>query len=243
MSTESIKPNQESSEGKNEQVEEMFDNISGRYDFLNNMISLGMDKKWKRNVLKMLIEKKPKNILDIATGTGDMALLFEKTDAKEIVGVDISKKMLEIADVKIKERNLQDRIKTEVQNSEALTYKDNSFEAITVSYGIRNFEDLNKGLSEIYRVLEKEGCMIIMETSTPKNKIIKGGYLFYTKYIMPRVARLFSKDKSAYRYLSDSAIHFPYGEELKKMIEGVGFKNVKLYPQFFGVTTIYYAEK
>lgn len=243
MSIGPIKPNQDSTESKNKQVEEMFDNISERYDSLNNMISLGMDKRWKKNVLKLLIEKNPKNILDIATGTGDMALLFEKTEAKEIVGVDISKKMLEIADVKIKERNLQDRIKTEVQNSEALTYKDNSFEAVTVSYGIRNFEDLKKGLSEIYRVLEKDGCMIIMETSTPNNKMIKGGYLFYTKHIMPRVARIFSKDKSAYRYLSDSAIHFPYGEELKKIIEDVGFKNVKIYPQFFGVTTIYYAEK
>ena len=243
MSIKPIKPNQNSAESKNEQVEEMFDNISDRYDFLNSLISLGMDKKWKRNVLKLLIEKNPKNILDIATGTGDMALLFQKTKAHKIVGVDISKKMLEIADVKIKKQNLQDRITTEVQNSEALTYKDNTYEAITVSYGIRNFEDLKKGLSEIYRVLEKNGCMIIMETSTPKNKIIKGGYLLYTKYIMPKIARLFSKDKNAYKYLSDSAIHFPYGEELKKIIEEVGFRNVKLYPQFFGVTTIYYAEK
>lgn len=243
MSTEPLKPNQNSAEGKSEQVEEMFDNISGRYDFLNSLISLGMDKRWKRNVLKLLIKRKPKNILDIATGTGDMALLFQKTEAKEIIGVDISKKMLEIADVKIKKLNLQDRIKTEVQNSEALTFKDNSFEAVTVSYGIRNFENLTLGLSEIYRVLEDNGCLIIMETSTPKNRIVRGGYLFYTKHVMPRIARLFSKDKSAYRYLSDSAIHFPYGEELKKIIEGVGFKNVKLYPQFFGVTTIYYAEK
>ncbi len=243
MSSESIKPNQNSTKSKNEQVEEMFDHISDRYDFLNGLISLGMDKRWKKNVLKLLLKKNPKNILDIATGTGDMAILFQKTEAKKIVGVDISKKMLEIADAKIKKQNLQDRIKTEVQNSEALTYKDNSFESVTVSYGIRNFEDLSKGLSEIYRVLKNNGCMIIMETSTPKNKIIKGGYLFYTKSIMPRLARIFSKDKKAYRYLSDSAIHFPYGEELKKIIEEIGFKNVKLYPQFLGVTTIYYAEK
>lgn len=243
MSASTLKPYKDSSESKNEQVEEMFDNISGNYDSLNKMISLGMDKRWKKKILKILQKRNPKNILDIATGTGDMAILFADTKAEKILGVDISRKMLEIADVKIKDLDLQDRIQTEVQNSEAMTLADNSFEAITVSYGIRNFQELEKGLKEIYRVLQKGGCLVILETSVPRNPIFRAGYMFYTKQIMPRVAKLFSKDKSAYKYLSDSAINFPYGEELKGIMEGVGFDKVEVKPQFFGVTSIYYAEK
>lgn len=243
MSTEQLKPYQDREESKKEQVEVMFDNISGNYDFLNKMITFGMDGRWKRNVLKMLQKRNPKNILDIATGTGDMAILFAETKAEEIVGVDISRGMLDVADEKIKNLNLQDRITTEVQNSEDLSFEDNKFEAVTVGYGIRNFEDLEKGLSEILRVLEKDGVLVILETSVPKNALFRGGYMFYTKYIMPRLARLFSKDKSAYQYLSSSAINFPHGEEMKKILEAVGFKNVQVKPQFFGVTSIYYGEK
>ncbi|HTO37494.1 MAG TPA: bifunctional demethylmenaquinone methyltransferase/2-methoxy-6-polyprenyl-1,4-benzoquinol methylase UbiE [Brumimicrobium sp.] len=243
MSTEPLKPYQDKAESKGEQVEEMFDNISGNYDFLNKMISLGMDKKWKRKVLKILQKRNPKNILDIATGTGDMAILFAETKAENILGVDISTKMLEVADVKIKSLNLQDRVKTDVQNSERLTLEDKSFEAVTVSYGIRNFEDLKLGLSEILRVLQDDGTLVILETSVPKNPVIRGGYMFYTKHIMPRLAKLFSKDKSAYDYLSSSAINFPHGAEMKSILEEVGFKNVEVKPQFLGVTSIYYAEK
>lgn len=243
MDSKVIKPYQDSDKGKKEQIEMMFDNISENYDFLNRMITFGMDKNWRNNVMKLLMENNPENILDIATGTGDMAILFSKTQAKSIVGIDISEGMLKVANQKIEKLNLQDRITTEVQNSEDMSFSSDSFDAISVTYGIRNFENLKVGLSEIRRVLKKDGVFVILETSQPKNKLIRAFYLFYTKMIMPVIARIFSKDKNAYKYLSSSAVNFPYGEELKKILEEVGFKDVKLYPQFFGASTIYYAKK
>ncbi|HMR82548.1 MAG TPA: bifunctional demethylmenaquinone methyltransferase/2-methoxy-6-polyprenyl-1,4-benzoquinol methylase UbiE [Niabella sp.] len=243
MNTQEIRPYQNSDKGKQEQIEKMFDNISGNYDFLNRMITFGMDKRWRNNVLKLLMKHNPGSILDIATGTGDMAILFSKTNAKNIVGVDISKGMLNIANEKILKLNLQDRITTEIQNSEDLAFQDNMFDAVSVTYGIRNFENLSNGLSEIYRVLNEHGVLVILETSQPKNRIFKAAYLLYTRLIMPFIAKLFSEDKDAYKYLSNSAINFPHGQELKKIIEKAGFKSVILYPQFFGASTIYYAEK
>lgn len=243
MSDLQIKPYKDSEKGKKEQVETMFDNISKKYDFLNRVITFGMDKKWRANVLKLVADNKPKSILDIATGTGDMAILFAKTDAEKIVGIDISQGMLEIADKKVNALGLENRIKVEVQNSEEMDFEDRSFDAISVTYGIRNFENLEKGLTEIYRVLNNGGVFVILETSQPKNKIIKFGNSIYTKYVMPFIARLFSEDKNAYQYLSTSAMHFPYGEKLKNIIQNIGFKEVEMYPQFFGVSTIYCAKK
>jgi len=243
MSKAAITPYQHSEKGKKEQVEEMFDSISGNYDFLNRLITFGMDRKWRRNVLRLLLKKKPKSILDIATGTGDMPILFSKTDAERIVGVDISAGMVKVAQEKIDKLDLQNRIELSVQNSEDLQFADHSFDAVSVTYGIRNFETLTKGLAEIYRVLDRDGALIILETSQPTNRVLKGMYLFYTRTIMPLMTRLFSKDKNAYKYLSDSAINFPYGEELKAIILKIGFKEVRLYPQFFGASTIYYATK
>lgn len=243
MNTNTITPYQNSDQGKKEQIEKMFNNISKNYDFLNRLITFGMDKKWRNNVLKLLLKKNPKNILDIATGTGDMAILFSKTNAENIIGVDISEGMLTVANEKILKLNLQDRITTEVQNSEDLHFSANSFDAVSVTYGIRNFENLSKGLSEIYRVLNNDGILVILETSQPKNRIFKLFYLFYTRLIMPFVARLFSADKNAYQYLSNSAINFPFGLELKNIIQKAGFKDVTLYPQFFGASTIYCAKK
>jgi demethylmenaquinone methyltransferase / 2-methoxy-6-polyprenyl-1,4-benzoquinol methylase len=243
MNTQIIMPYQNSDKGKKEQIEKMFNNISKEYDFLNRLITFGMDKRWRNNVLKLLIAKNPKNILDIATGTGDMAILFSKTNAKNIVGVDISKGMLDVANEKILKLNLQDKITTEIQNSEDLKFENNTFDAVSVTYGIRNFENLSNGLSEIYRVLDKNGVLVILETSQPNNKIFKTIYQFYTRLIMPFIATLFSKDRNAYKYLSNSAINFPYGTELKKIIQSAGFNSVALYPQFFGASTIYYAKK
>ncbi len=236
-------PYKSSQESKAQQIEKMFDNISGNYDFLNRVITFGMDKSWRNKVLEILKKKNPKNILDIATGTGDMAILFAKSNSQEIVGVDISRGMLDVADKKIKALNLQSKISTAVGTAEDLKFQDHSFDAINVTYGIRNFENLNKGLSEIYRVLNKNGIFTILETSVPSNALIRTGYMFYTKNIMPKIATLFSKDKAAYSYLSDSAVNFPHGEALKKILESQGFKNVKVLPQFFGASTIYMAEK
>ena len=238
-----ITPYKDSSETKGEQVEKMFDNISGNYDFMNRLITFRMDKGWRKKVLQIIAKHQPQNILDIATGTGDMAILFAETQAKEILGVDISQGMLSVAEEKIKTKNLSTRIKTEIQNSEKLNLKDNSFDVVTVSYGIRNFDDLEKGLSEMYRVNKPGGITVILETSVPSNAIVRAGYLFYTKAIMPNLAKLFSKDKDAYKYLSDSAVKFPCGKEFEAILQKVGYKNVKTMPQMGGASAIYYAEK
>lgn len=243
MNTQEIKPYQNSDKGKQEQVEEMFNSVSKKYDAINQMITFGMDKRWRNHVLKLVKKHNPASIVDIATGTGAMAILFSKTNAKRIVGIDISKGMVDVANQKIHNLHLQDRITTEIQNSEHLEFEDSLFDAASVTYGIRNFENLSKGLSEIYRVLNDHGVLVILETSQPERKFLKAIYLFYMRRIMPGVARLFSKEKSAYRYLSNSATNFPYGLALKQVIKQAGFKEVQLYPQFFGVSTIYYAKK
>lgn len=238
-----VTPYKNSEETKGKQVEKMFDKISGNYDFLNRLITFRMDKKWRKNVLNIISKHKPESIIDIATGTGDMAILFSQTQAKKISAVDISQGMLNIADEKIKKKNLQDRITTGIQNSENLLIEDNSYDVVTVSYGIRNFGDLIKGLTEMYRINKHGGITVILETSVPNNAIMKAGYLFYTKYIMPNIAKLISKDKEAYKYLSDSAIKFPHGQAFEKILKDIGYKNVKTYPQSGGVSSIYYAEK
>src|SRR5690606_15467179 len=197
---EKITPYKDSKKGKKQQVEQMFDNISGNYDGLNRVISLGSDVSWRKKVVKWVGKTFPENILDIATGTGDLAIQFaEKTAASEIVGLDLSEGMLEVARKKIKNKPFANKIKFVKGDSEALPFENDSFDAITVSFGIRNFEDLEKGLSEILRVLKPEGIFVILETSVPRKFPFKQGYYFYTKNILPLVGRLFSKDKVAYK--------------------------------------------
>jgi len=241
---EKITPYKDSKKGKKQQVEQMFDNISGNYDGLNRVISLGSDVSWRKKVVKWVGKTFPENILDIATGTGDLAIQFaEKTAASEIVGLDLSEGMLEVARKKIKNKPFANKIKFVKGDSEALPFENDSFDAITVSFGIRNFEDLEKGLSEILRVLKPEGIFVILETSVPRKFPFKQGYYFYTKNILPLVGRLFSKDKVAYKYLSESASNFPFGEELNNILKKIGFKEVKNKPQTMGVATIYTATK
>lgn len=243
MRNQSPVPYQHSDESKRIQIEKMFDKVSEKYDFLNRIITFGMDQSWRKKVLKLISSKNPKKILDVATGTGDMAILFSQSKATEILGIDISKGMLSIAEEKIKAKNLDSRVSVQVQDSENMSFVDNSFDAVSVCYGIRNFENLAKGLAEIHRVMRPNGVFVILETSVPNNIFLRQGYMFYTKYVMPRMASLFSKDSKAYNYLSDSALKFPYGNELKIILENAGFKNVKVMPQMGGVSTIYYAEK
>lgn len=239
-----ITPYKDSSEGKKRQVEKMFDTISNEYDGLNRVISLGTDVSWRKKVIKLVSEKKVENVLDIATGTGDLAIQFaEKTEAKRIVGLDLSDGMLNVARKKISNKPFSNKIEFIQGDSEALPFEDNSFDSITVSFGIRNFENLEKGLSEIYRVLRKDGIFVILETSVPTKFPFKQGYNFYTKNILPLVGRIFSKDKVAYKYLSESASAFPFGEALNNILRKTGFKEVKDKPQTFGVATIYTATK
>lgn len=241
--TDQINPYKDSNLGKKQQVEQMFDTISGNYDSLNRMISLGTDQGWRRNVLKMVSDTNPESILDIATGTGDLAILLSKSNAKRIVGLDLSAGMLEVGKTKVNGLGLQNKIEMIQGDSENLPFQDNTFDAITVAFGIRNFENLEKGLSEILRVLKPNGIFVILETSVPTKFPFKQGYRFYMKTFMPLMGKVFSKDKKAYEYLSESAKNFPYGEKLNAILQKVGFKGVKHNPQTMGVATIYSASK
>lgn len=238
-----VNPYKDSNLGKKEQVAQMFNTISGNYDNLNRMISLGTDQGWRKNVLKMVAAKKPDSILDIATGTGDMAIFLSKTNATRIVGLDLSQGMLDVGKEKVKALKLDDRIEMILGDSENLPFEDNTFDAITVGFGIRNFETLEKGLAEILRVLKPNGIFIILETSVPTKFPLKQGYNFYTKVMVPFMGKMFSKDQQAYEYLSESAKNFPFGEELNNILRKVGFKNVKHHPQTMGVATIYESSK
>jgi demethylmenaquinone methyltransferase/2-methoxy-6-polyprenyl-1,4-benzoquinol methylase len=240
---QNVTPYKDSSLGKKEQVTQMFDAISGNYDGLNRVISFGIDVKWRKKVLRLVQEQNPDTVLDIATGTGDLAILMAKTNASKITGLDISSGMLEIGKQKVKDRALENRIAMVLGDSENMPFPDNHFDAITVSFGIRNFETLEKGLAEILRVLKPNGIFVILETSVPEKTPFKQGYRLYTKNILPIIGRLFSKDNVAYGYLSESAAVFPYGEQLNNILRKIGFTNVKALPQTFGVATIYTASK
>ncbi|NBW27222.1 MAG: bifunctional demethylmenaquinone methyltransferase/2-methoxy-6-polyprenyl-1,4-benzoquinol methylase UbiE [Flavobacteriaceae bacterium] len=238
-----ITPYKDSELGKKEQVAKMFDTISGNYDGLNRVISFGIDIKWRKKVLKLVSDKNPKTVLDIATGTGDLAILMTNTSAEKIIGLDISAGMLEVGRNKIKAKNLSDKIEMILADSENMPFEDNTFDAITVAFGVRNFENLEKGLAEILRVLKPNGIFVILETSVPDKTPYKQGYTFYSKNILPLIGKLFSKDNSAYQYLSESASVFPYGEALNNILRKIGFIEVKSMPQTFGVSTIYSASK
>jgi demethylmenaquinone methyltransferase / 2-methoxy-6-polyprenyl-1,4-benzoquinol methylase len=238
-----VTPYKDSELGKKEQVTKMFDAISGNYDGLNRVISFGIDIKWRKKVVQLVADKKPKTILDIATGTGDLAILMATTSAQNIVGLDLSAGMLEIGKTKISNKNLSSKIEMIVGDSEKLPFEDNSFDAITVAFGIRNFENLEKGLTEIKRVLKPNGIFVVLETSNPTKFPFKQGYFFHTKYILPIIGKLFSKDNVAYNYLSESASIFPFGEAMNNIFRKIGFIDVTAIPQTFGVATIYSATK
>ena len=241
--TKNITPYKNSKRGKKQQITKMFDTIAGEYDSLNRVISFGIDIKWRNKVVDLIKEKKPNNILDIATGTGDLAINLANSGAKEIVGLDISRGMLEIGKEKIRLKQLSDVINMQIGDSENLNFSNDSFDAVTVAFGARNFETLEKGLKEIFRVLKPGGIFIILETSVPKKIPFRQGYFIYTKLLLPLIGILFSRDKKAYSYLSNSAAKFPCGEDFNNILRKVGFINVTDQPQTFGVATIYKASK
>lgn len=221
----------------------MFDKISGNYDGLNRVISFGIDVKWRKKVIALVEATQPEAVLDIATGTGDLAISLAETNAKKIIGLDISEGMLAVGRKKIAAKNLSERIQMVQADSEALPFEDNSFDAITVAFGVRNFEHLEKGLNEIYRVLKPGGLFVVLETSVPTKFPFKQGYNFHSKVMLPVIGKLFSRDKVAYSYLSESAASFPYGEKFNNILRKTGFNNVEDKPQTFGVATIYTASK
>ena len=238
-----VTPYKDSSASKKEQVTDMFNTISKEYDGLNRVISFGIDIKWRNKVVELVGATNPSSILDVATGTGDLAINLSRTEAKEIIGLDISPGMLEVGKKKVHEKKLDQTIKMTLGDGEKIDFPDSYFDAITVSFGVRNFENLNQGLGEIYRVLKPNGIFVVLETSVPTKPVYKQGYNFYTKQILPLIGKVFSNDKVAYKYLSESAISFPYGEAFNNILRNIGFKNIEDKPQTFGVATIYTASK
>jgi demethylmenaquinone methyltransferase/2-methoxy-6-polyprenyl-1,4-benzoquinol methylase len=238
--SKTITPYHDQQGTKKEQVADMFNNISKTYDFLNHFMSLGIDIIWRKKAINELKKDQPKLILDVATGTGDFA--FEALSIlkpEKIIGVDISQGMLDIAKQKIAKRNLGDRFEIKLGDSEKLPFEADEFDAVTVAYGVRNFENLEQGLADINRVLKAGGKAVVLEFSKPKVFPVKQLYKFYFNYITPGIGKLFSKDSRAYSYLPESVAAFPDGKDFIALMDRVGFKNTKCRPLAFGICSIY----
>jgi demethylmenaquinone methyltransferase/2-methoxy-6-polyprenyl-1,4-benzoquinol methylase len=238
--TEKVTPYKNQQSAKKEQVASMFNNISKTYDFLNHFMSLGIDIIWRKKAIKELSTLKPKLILDVATGTGDFAFEAIKIlNPEKIIGVDISEGMLEIARKKIEKRGKSDVYEVRLGDSEKLLFEDNTFDAITVAFGVRNFEFLEKGISDMFRVLKPGGKLVVLEFSKPKVFPIKQLYNFYFHYITPTIGKFFSKDSSAYSYLPESVAAFPDGQGFVDLMDKVGYKETKFRSLTFGICSIY----
>ena len=238
-----MKEQQNKSTGKKEKVEAMFDNIAYRYDFLNHFLSAGIDIQWRKKVRKLLAPQQPKQILDVATGTGDLAIELLKLNPENIVGIDISEGMLNVGKEKITKKKLDKIITLEVGDSENLRFDSNTFDAVTVAFGVRNFENLQAGLKEMMRVMKPGGTVAILEFSKPKKFPFKNIYQFYFKFILPGFGKVVSKDNEAYTYLPESVQQFAEDTVFLKEMELAGFKNNKQQRLTFGIATLYSGTK
>ncbi len=238
-----VVPDAASNLSKKEQVADMFNNIAGKYDFLNHFLSMGIDKGWRKKAIKEIGKVQPKQILDVATGTGDLAIAAAQLNPDKITGIDIAAQMLEVGKGKLKEKGLDTMIELQVGDSENLPFGDHHFDAITCAYGVRNFEHLEAGLKEMNRVMRAGGKLAILEFSRPKAFPMKQLYYFYFKYILPAFGKVVSKHSSAYSYLHESAMAFPEGEDFCKILANCGFKEANARPLTFGITTLYTATK
>jgi demethylmenaquinone methyltransferase/2-methoxy-6-polyprenyl-1,4-benzoquinol methylase len=238
-----MKPYQNQNSSKKKQVEKMFDSISFEYDKLNRLISAGNDVKWRKHIYKIASHLNPVDVLDIATGTADIAMELSKIKGSKITGVDISEKMLNVGRQKIVDRSLQDKITLVSGDAENLNFSKNTFDLISIGFGVRNFQNLKKGLSESFRVLRDGGTLIVLETSVPQNTFIKFFYLLFSRTFIPLIGSLFSKDKKAYKYLQKSAEEFPSGENFSQILKSCGFKDVEIMPLMLGASSIYIAKK
>ena len=243
MSEKIVKPYGDDRTSKKQEVATMFNNISAKYDFLNHFLSLGIDKLWRRRAIKELKSIKPKRMLDIATGTGDFALEALKINPNNIIGVDISEGMLKVGMVKMKSKQVDHIISLRLGDSENLPFENEAFDAITVGFGVRNFENLEKGLSEMLRVLKPGGKAVVLEFSKPKSFPIKQLFSFYSNYFIPFFGKLFSKDQRAYSYLPESVKVFPEGQAFRDILIQVGFENVASFTVSGGIATIYSGTK
>ena len=228
---------------RNNQNREMFDSISKEYDFINNLITFGAHKKWKKQIVNICKKINPKKILDLATGTSDIAIELSSIKECKIIGVDPSSKMLEVGQSKIDNKNLNDKILLEKGNAENLKYDDGMFDVVTIGYGVRNFTNLKNSLKEIYRVLKKDGLLIILETSLPSSPLVRVFYNIHTKLYVRIIGMIFSNNSNAYGYLESSAKTFPYGEDFIKILRDVNFINIQSEIKLFGASTIYIAKK
>lgn len=234
---------QSEAKGKKEQVRLMFNNIAGRYDFLNHFLSLGIDKCWRRKLIRQMSKNFPSSILDVATGTGDLAIAAAKIHPLKIIGTDIAEEMLAIGKLKVQELNLQNLIQLQLADSENLPFADKSFDAVMVAFGVRNYENLSKGLEEMCRVLVPGGYVYILEFSKPQKFPVKQLYGFYFNNILPVLGRIVSKDMTAYTYLPESVGAFPSGQEFIEVLQKAGFSHATGRTLTFGVATLYSGQK
>ncbi len=239
----SVVPYKDKQDPKKTQVAEMFNNISPKYDLLNHVLSLGIDIIWRKKAIKMLTKDQPKLILDIATGTGDFAIEALVLNPDKIIGVDISEGMLSEGRKKMLKRGLHNKIDLQLGDSEGLQFEDNKFDAVIVSFGVRNFEDLEKGLADMFRVLKPGGKTVVLEFSKPKSFPMKQAYAFYSNWILPLIGKIVSKDNSAYTYLPESVQAFPDGEDFLHVLKKVGFHSTLCKPLTFGISSIYVGQK
>lgn len=232
-----------SNESKKEQVAQMFDNIAFRYDFLNSLLSLGIHKGWRKKCIKLIAAKNPKHILDVATGTGDFAIAAMKLNPIKVIGIDISEGMMKFGREKIKKLKLEHKITLQYGDAETCNLPSNSIDAITVGFGVRNFENLEKGLENMLRILKPGGQLCVLEFSSPRNFPMKQFYKFHFKYITPTFGKMFSKDTRAYTYLPESIRAFPDNERFTAILDKVGYTKTSFKTISFGLAAIYLAEK
>ena len=237
--TLTVVPYKEDRSGKKAQVARMFDSISGNYDFLNHFLSAGIDIRWRRKAIKLLADGNPKLILDVATGTGDFAVEALSLHPDKVIGVDISEGMLAVGRKKMKERGFDPKIELMSGDSENLPFEENKFDAVIVAFGVRNFENLEKGLAEMRRVLKPGGRMVVLEFSKPKMFPVKQLYNFYFRFILPKIGKLVSRDPAAYTYLPESVEAFPDGDKFIHILDQLGFKNTACKPLTLGISSLY----
>jgi demethylmenaquinone methyltransferase/2-methoxy-6-polyprenyl-1,4-benzoquinol methylase len=239
-----IVPDENSNLQKKEQVAKMFDSIAFRYDFLNRFLSVGIDVWWRKKAIAQLKALQPKQVLDVATGTGDVAILaYSILQPDRIIGIDISEGMLEIGRKKVTEKNLQQHIELLSGDSETINFPDNSFDAITVAFGVRNFQDLEKGLKEMLRVLRPGGKLVVLEFSRPSNFVFKGIYNFYMNILCPLFGRMFAKNQTAYRYLNNSVQAFPERQQFTNILKSAGYRDTYYKTLSLGICSIYCGSK
>ncbi|AZI34379.1 bifunctional demethylmenaquinone methyltransferase/2-methoxy-6-polyprenyl-1,4-benzoquinol methylase UbiE [Kaistella carnis] len=228
--------------GKKKEVEDMFDNIAPKYDLLNHVLSMKIDVLWRNTLVKWMSADQPKLVLDVATGTGDLAIAVQKGTGAKMVGLDLSQQMLNVGIEKIKKINLTDQIEMIKGDAENLPFESNKFDAVSVAFGVRNFENLDKGLAELKRVVKENKSVYILEFSKVEG-VLAPFYMFYFKNVLPQIGKLVSKDTRAYTYLPDSVNAFPYGEKMKQILLNVGFRTVEYKKLSLGIATIYKATK